>query len=71
MHFHWRNTGNMKEQGQIKIIYKKSLYEELLKLGYQPIAIEKNYKNNKFFVYKFIKTKEFAKDLAKLFGNKG
>jgi hypothetical protein len=61
----------MKEQGQIKIIYKKSLYEELLKLGYQPIAIEKNYKNNKFFVYKFIKTKEFAKDLAKLFGNKG
>lgn len=61
----------MKEQGQIKIIYKRSLYEELLKLGYQPIAIEKNYKNNKFFVYKFIKTKEFAKDLAKLFGNKG
>lgn len=61
----------MKEQGQIKIIYKKSLYEELLKLGHYPITIEKNYKNNKFFVYKFIKTEEFAKDLAKLFGNEG
>lgn len=62
----------MKEQGQIiKIIYKKSLYEELVKLGHQPIAIEKNYKNNNYYVYKFLKTKEFAKDLAKLFGNEG
>lgn len=61
----------MIEQGQIKIIYKKSLYEELIKLGHKPIAIEKNYKDNRFYVYKFIKTKEFAKDLAILFGNEG
>ena len=61
----------MMEQGQIKIIYKKSLYEELIKLGHKPIAIEKNYKDNRFYVYKFIKTEEFAKDLAKLFGNEG
>lgn len=61
----------MIEQGQIKIIYKKSLYEELIKLGHKPIAIEKNYKDNRFYVYKFIKTEEFAKDLAKLFGNEG
>ena len=61
----------MTEQGQIKIIYKKSLYEELIKLGHKPIAIEKNYKDNRFYVYKFIKTEEFAKDLAKLFGNEG
>lgn len=61
----------MIEQGQIKIIYKKSLYEELVKLGHKPIAIEKNYKDNRFYVYKFIKTEEFAKDLARLFGNEG
>ena len=61
----------MTEQGQIKIIYKKSLYEELIKLGHKPIAIEKNYKDNRFYVYKFIKTEEFAKDLARLFGNEG
>lgn len=61
----------MREQGQIKIIYKKSLYEELIKLGHKPIAIEKNYKDNRFYVYKFIKTEEFAKDLAILFGNEG
>lgn len=61
----------MIEQGQIKIIYKKSLYEELIKLGHKPIAIEKNYKDNRFYVYKFIKTEEFAKDLARLFGNEG
>ena len=58
-------------QGQIKIIYKKSLYEELIKLGHKPVAIEKNYKDNRFYVYKFIKTEEFAKDLARLFGNEG
>ena len=61
----------MIELGQIKIIYKKSLYEELIKLGHKPIAIEKNYKDNRFYVYKFIKTEEFAKDLARLFGNEG
>ena len=61
----------MIEQGQIKIIYKKSLYEELIKLGHKPVAIEKNYKDNRFYVYKFIKTEEFAKDLARLFGNEG
>ena len=61
----------MDEQGQIKIIYKKSLYEQLVKLGHRPIAIEKNYKNNNFYVYKFIKTEDFAKDLAVLFGNEG
>ena len=31
----------MDKQGQIKIIYKKSLYEQLVKLGHRPIAIEK------------------------------
>ena len=61
----------MDKQGQIKIIYKKSLYEQLVKLGHRPIAIGKNYKNNNFYVYKFIKTEDFAKDLAILFGNEG
>ena len=61
----------MIEQGQIKKKKKKSLYEELIKLGHKPVAIEKNYKDNRFYVYKFIKTEEFAKDLARLFGNEG
>ena len=59
----------MYNKERIKIIYKKSLYEQLVRLGHQPVAIEKNYKNDRFYVYKFIKTPQLAADLSKIFGN--
>lgn len=59
----------MTKEGQIKIIYKRSLYEELVKRGHKPFEIEKNYKNNNFYVYKFIKDKTLAKDLEEIFNN--
>ncbi|WP_423478947.1 hypothetical protein [Priestia megaterium] len=55
-----------KEKKKIKVIYKRSLFQLLVKRGHNFLYTTRNRNNPKFQCYMFEATEELDKDLAKL-----
>ncbi|MDG4850518.1 hypothetical protein [Peribacillus frigoritolerans] len=60
----------MEEKMKVKIIYKKSLFVELVRRHHNFLYTTPNRENRKFQCFMFEETEELNKDLAELTGNK-
>lgn len=56
------------EEKQVKVIYKKSLFQELVKRGHNFLYSSKNRSDPRWQVYMFELTEELERDIAKITG---
>lgn len=57
---------NENEIENLFCVYSMKKAAQMMLQGFRPIQIQKNFKNNKFFVFKFENTDEFRDSFYKL-----